>query len=126
MTSISLLLNIYGHRKVLKKKRTEQLFKPITSTYEEPKTKAKTRTITRSTGYILPLFNRHSKYKSLCNKRQLDGGIVFINNEFESRGLFDKFNHIAQNKTRIITSCQDALVQHERLRFEKELDVMLS
>ena len=87
----------------------------MAASYQEPKSNAKTRT--RSTGYILPLFKGYVKYKSLCNKRQLDAGGMLIKNEFESRGLLDKFNEIVQSKVRAITRCQEALAQHEAVMF---------
>ena len=96
----------------------------IAATYEEPKTNARTRT--RSTGYVLPLFNGYIKYKNLCNKMQLDAGGLLIKHEFESRGLLEDFNTIVQSKVRVITRCQEALAHHETMRFEKELDALLT
>mmetsp|Transcript_21469 Transcript_21469/g.43617 ORF Transcript_21469/g.43617 Transcript_21469/m.43617 type:complete len:109 (-) Transcript_21469:8-334(-) len=51
---------------------------------------------------------------------------MLIKNEFESRGLLDKFNAIVESKVRVIPRCQEALAQHEAVRFEKELDAVLA
>ena len=49
-----------------------------------------------------------------------------IKNESKFRVLLGNFNAIEQSKIRVITRCQEALVQHERLRFEKELNAHLT
>ena len=51
---------------------------------------------------------------------------MLIKNEFESRGLLNKFNTIGESKVRVIPRCQEALAQHEAVRFEKELDAVLA
>ena len=68
--------NSKSQESIKKEKDTSTVQTMIAATYDEPQTNARTRA--RSTGYVLPFFNGYIKYKSLCNKKQLDAGGLLI------------------------------------------------
>ena len=73
-------------------------------------------------GYVLPLFNGYILFSKLINTKHLKQGGARIKLKLEARGILNMFEPIVQSKQSAVTKLIKVLKDHEKLRFEKDLD----